>query len=134
MTSIHSVVSYDSCRWAVCVGWTGWIEELFGLANLIVLYILFLRASFTSHNRWESQTFHHNENSSGSYSGGFSKSFGLELTTSPGFLKQNYTTLNYTLYYTTLCLYMTSRKWKGTSHWKCGNALKFSEGGIVGKL
>ena len=45
---------------------------------------------------------HHVENSSELNSGGFSKSFGLELTTLSGFFKQNYTTLNYTLYYITL--------------------------------
>ena len=32
--------------------------------------------------------FHLDENSSGKYSGGFSKSFGLELTTFPGFLNK----------------------------------------------
>ena len=37
--------------------------------------------------------FHHDEVSSGLYSGGFSKSFGLELTKFPGFL--NKITLNY---------------------------------------
>ena len=45
--------------------------------------------------------FHHNENSSGLYSGGFSNSFGLELTKFAGFFKQNYTTLNYTLHFIT---------------------------------
>ena len=45
---------------------------------------------------------HHVENSSELNSGGFSKSFGLDLTTLSGFFKQNYTTLNYTLYYITL--------------------------------
>ena len=45
---------------------------------------------------------HHDENLPELYSGGFSKSFGLELTTFSGIFKQNYTTFNYTLYYITL--------------------------------
>ena len=52
-----------------------------------------------SSTRRENQTFHHDKNSSGLYSGGFSKSFGL--TTFPGLFKQNYTTLDDTLHYIT---------------------------------
>ena len=44
---------------------------------------------------------------------------------------KNYTTLNNTLHYTTLCSNMTSRKKKGQFHRKCGNVLKFSHGDIV---
>ena len=54
----------------------------------MVLYILFLRASFTSNTRWKSQTFHVDENLSGRYLGGFSKSLGLELSTFPDFLNK----------------------------------------------
>ena len=52
-----------------------------------------------SSTRRENQTFHHDKNSPGLYSGGFSKSFGL--TTFPGLFKQNYTTLDDTLHYIT---------------------------------
>ena len=126
MTSIHSVVSTVSCLSSS--PWVEWRTLWSCVSSLIVLYILFLRANFTSNTRWESQTFHHGENSCGFYSGGFSKSSGLELTPFPGFFKQNYATLNYTL-----CSYMTlcSQK-EGRCHWKCGNTLKFFEGGIEG--
>ena len=73
MTYIHSLVAL------------GWIDEL---TNLIVLYILLLRANFTSNTRWESQTFHHDENSPGLYLEGFSKSFGLEPTAFLDFLNK----------------------------------------------
>ena len=49
MTYIHSLVAL------------GWIDEL---TNIIVLYIL-----LSSNTRWESQTFHHDENSPGLYLG-----------------------------------------------------------------
>ena len=88
MIFIHSVVNNDSCCWAVTLGWlTFWSS----VSNLIVLYTLFLTAKFASNTRWEIQKFHHNNNSSGIYPGRFSKSFGWELTTFPGYL--NKTTL-----------------------------------------
>ena len=62
--------------------------------------MLFLRANFTNNSTWECKTFHHDENSSELYSGGFSKSFVLELTTFPGFFKPNYPILNYKVHYT----------------------------------
>ena len=66
---------------------------MFCVSNLIVLYILFLRASFTSNTSWES---HHDENSPGLYLGEFSKSFGLESSTFPDFLdKIAYITQHY---------------------------------------
>ena len=46
-------------------------------------------------------------------------------------IKLYYSQSHITLYYTILCLYMTSRKKKARCHWKWGNALKFSEGGII---
>ena len=80
MTSFHSVVNTDSCPWAAALGWT---DEHFGfVSNLIVLYILFLKANFTTMKIRPSEL----------YSGGFSKSIGLELTTFP---EQNYTMTHY---------------------------------------
>ena len=77
---------------------------------------------------------HHNENSSGLYSGGFSKLFGLELTTFPGFFKQNNTTLNYTLYYMTfgniMFIHEITQK-EGKVSLKMRHALKFSERRVV---
>ena len=96
--------------------------------HLIVLYILFLRTNFTSNTRWESRTFHHDENSLGLNLGGFSKSFWLESVKFSRLFKQNYTTLNYTLYYTALCSNMTSRKKKGRYHRKWGDVLKVFSG------
>ena len=102
MTLIHSVVNTDSCRWTSSCPLVEWWTLWSCVSNLIVLYILFLKANFTNNTIWESQTFHHDENSSELYSGGFSKSFGLQLTTFPGFFKQTCTTLNYTLHYIAL--------------------------------
>ena len=64
--------------------------------NFIVHFIF--KSHLTSNTRWESPTFHHDDNSSGIYSGGFSKSFGLEWAIFPGYLNK-ITTLNYTSYY-----------------------------------
>ena len=112
--------------------WTLW----YCVSNLIVLYILFLKANFTSNTIWESQTFHHDENSSELYSGGFSKSFGLQLTTFPRFFKQNCTTLNYTLHYITLpnIMFKYGITHKGEVSLKMRQCLKVSEGDIAGAL
>ena len=66
--------SYDVHPQSSCP-WVDWWTLLFCVSNLIVLCILFLRASFTSNTSWES---HHNENSPVLYLGSFSKSFGRE--------------------------------------------------------
>ena len=85
--SSYDVHSQSSCPW---VDW--WTLVLRFQSNcimhLIVLCILFLRANFTSNTRWESQTFHHDENSPGLYLGGFSKSFRLESSAFPDFLNK----------------------------------------------
>ena len=77
--------SYDVHPQSICP-WVDWWTLWFCVSNLIILYNLFLGAHFTSNTRWESQTFHHDENSLRLYLGGFSKSFGLESTTFPDFL------------------------------------------------
>ena len=105
----------------------------FARRDLIVLYILFLRANFTSNTRWESQTFHHDENLSGLFRRVF-KVILIRVNYISRLFKQNYTRyvkLYITLRYTTFCSNMTSHK-KGRCHWKCGNALKFSKGDIAG--
>ena len=114
--------------------WVDWRTFWSCMPNLIVLYILFLRANFSSNTRWENQPFHHNENSFGLYSQGFSKSLEWELTIFPGFFqtKLHYEQLHITLQYTILCPYLTSRKKNGGCHRQCGNVLTFSEGGIAG--
>ena len=71
---------------AVANLWVDWWNLWSCVSNLIVLCILFLKANFNSNARREIKTSQHDENLSGIHSKGFSKSFGLELTTFPGFL------------------------------------------------
>ena len=129
MMTIHSVVNTDSCRWASSCPLVEWWTLWSCVSNLIVLYVLFLRANFRSNTRWESQTFHHDENLSGFFRRIF-KVIWIRVNYISRLFKQNCTTSNYTLRYSTLCSNMTSHK-KGKCHWKCGNALKFSEGDIA---
>ena len=94
--SAHSVVNTDSCWWAsscpLVERWTLWSC----VSNLIELYILFLRANFTSNTRWGNQKFHHDENSSGFFRRIF-QVICIRVNYISRLFKQNYTTLNYTL-------------------------------------
>ena len=119
-------MSLSSCPWV------DWKTIWSCVSNLILLYILSLKASFTSNTRWESQTLH-DKNSSVIYSGGFSKSFGLELTTFPRFFKWNCSTLNYTLHYITQhYVHIWHHAKEGKMSFKMRPCLKVFEGGIVG--
>ena len=100
MTPIDSVVNSVSCRWASSCLLVEWWTLWFWVSNLIVLYILFLRANFTSNGRWESQKFHHDENSSGLFRRIF-KVILIRVNYISRLFKQNYTMLNYTLHYVT---------------------------------
>ena len=101
MTPIDSVVNSDSCRWASSCLLVEWWTLWFWVSNLVVLYILFLRANFTSNTRWESQKFHHDENSSGLFRRIF-KVILIRVNYIFRLFKQNYTTSNYTLHYITI--------------------------------
>ena len=98
---------------------------MFCVSNLIVLYILFLRASFTSNTSWES---HHDENSPGLYLGGFSKSFGLESSTFPDFLNK----ITYITQYYVQIWHHAKRN--GGVIENAAMLLKFSEGDLIGIL
>ena len=100
MTLIHSVMNTDSCRWTSSCPLVEWWTLWSCVSNSIVLYILFLRANFTSNTRWESQTFHDDENLSGLFRRIF-KVIWIRVSYIPRLFKQNYTTLNYTLHYIT---------------------------------
>ena len=132
MTPIHIVVNTGGCRWASSCPLVEWWTLWSCISNLIVLYILFLRANFTSNTWWESQTFQHNENLSGLFRRIFEVIL-IRVNYNSRLLKQNYTTLNYTLHYVTQhyvqIWYHTSR---GGVIENAGNALKFSEGDIAG--
>ena len=108
--SSYDVDSQSSCPWM------DWWTLLFWVSSLIALCILFLRANFTSNTRWESQTFHHDENSPG-----FRRVFKviwIRVKYISRLFKQNY------IYYTVLCSNMTSHKKKWRCHRKCGNVFK----------
>ena len=118
--SSYDVDSQSSCPWM------DWWTLLFWVSSLIALCILFLRANFTSNTRWESQTFHHDENSPRLYLGGFSKSFGLESSTFPDFLNK----ITYITQYYVQIWHHTKRN--GGVIENAAMSLKFSEGDLIG--
>ena len=73
--------------WSSCPSFQPYKNMTFLTQKTHTLIWTYIRSSydvheqdFTSNIWWESQTFHHDKNLSGLYSGGFSKSFGSELT------------------------------------------------------
>ena len=96
-------------------------------SNCIIYFtISFLRVNCTSNARWESQTFHHNVNSSFRIiSRRIFKVIWIRVNYISRLFKQNFTTLNYTLHYSTQhYVQIWHHAKRKRCYRKCGDAFK----------